>query len=62
MTPTTRKMLKVLTHVAALAGLYLVLSFSLFLGLQVAPLYGYIGIAITVALVALYVYICFIRK
>ena len=44
--------LKVLAHVAAL---YLVFSFALFLGLQVAPIYGNIGIAVTVALAALYV-------
>ena len=37
-------------------------SFALFLGLQVAPLYGNVGIAATVALAALYVYIGFIRK
>ncbi len=62
MTPTTRKVLKVLAHVAALASLYLVFSFALFLGLQVAPIYGNIGIAVTVALAALYVYIGFIGK
>ena len=62
MTLTTRKMLKVLAHVAALAGLYLAFSFALFLGLQIAPLYGYIGIAVAAASVALYVYIGFIRK
>ena len=62
MTLTTRKILKILAHVAALASLYLVFSFALFLGLQVVPLYGHIGIAVTVALAALYVYIGFIRK
>ena len=62
MTPAARKALKVLVHVAALAGLYLVFTFALFLGLQVAPLYGNIGIVATVALAALYVYIGFIRK
>ena len=62
MTLTTRKILKILAHVAALAGLYLVFSFALFLGLQVAPLCGHIGIAVTLALAALYVYIGFIRK
>ena len=59
---TTRKMLKVLAHVAAVASLYLIFSFALFLGLQIVPLYGYIGIVVTVALVVLYVYIGFIRK
>ena len=62
MTPTTRKALKVLAHVATLASLYLVFSFALFLGLQVAPIYGNIGIAVTVALAALYVYIGFVGK
>lgn len=62
MTLTTRKMLKVLAHVAVLAGLYLVFSFALFLGLQIAPVYGYIGIAVTVVLAALYGYVGLIRK
>lgn len=62
MTPTIRKALKVFAPAAALARLYLVFSFALFLGLQVAPIYGNIGIAITVALAALYVYIGFIGK
>ena len=62
MTLTVRKLLKVLAHVAVLAGLYFVFSFTLFLGLRIAPPYGYIGIAVTMALVALYVYVGLIRK
>ena len=62
MTPATRRALNVLAHVAALAALCFVFTFALFLGLQVTPLYGNIGIAATVALAALYVYIAFIRK
>ena len=62
MTPRTRKALTILAYVAVLASLYLVLSFALFLGLQVAPIYGNIGIAVTVALAALHVCIDFIGK
>ena len=62
MNPTIRKALKILAHVVVLAGLYLVFSLALFLGLQVSPLYGTIGIAVVVVLVALYVYIGFFRK
>ena len=43
-------------------GLYLVFSIALFLGLQVKPLYGNIGIAAVAILAALYVYIGFFRK
>ena len=46
----------------AIAGLYIVFSVALFLGLQVAPLWGNLGIGVTVALAALYVYVGFIRK
>ena len=62
MTPTARKTLRILAHAGAIVGLYLVFSFALMLGLQVAPLYGNLGIAVTVALAALYVYVGFIRK
>lgn len=54
--------LKILAHLAALAGLCLAFSGTMFLGLQVAPFYGDIGIGVTVALAALYVYFGFIRK
>lgn len=54
--------LKILAHVIVIALLYLVFSFSLFLGLQVRPLYGNIGLLITALLVAAYVYFGFMRK
>lgn len=54
--------LKILAHMAALAGLCLAFSGAMFLGLQVAPFYGDIGIGVTVALAALYVYFGFIQK
>ena len=62
MTPAARKALTVLAHIAAVVGLCLVLMTALFLGLQVAPLYGNIGIGVAVALAALYFYIGFVRK
>lgn len=54
--------LKICAHLAALASLCLAFSGAMFLGLQVAPLYGDIGIGVTVALAALYAYFGFIRK
>ena len=62
MTPATRKALKIFAHVAAVVGLFLVFSTAMFLGLQVSPRYGNFGIAATVVLAALYVYLGFIRK
>ena len=62
MTPTIRKALNILAHIVAIAGLYLVFSIALFLGLQVKPLYGNIGIAAVAILAALYVHIGFFRK
>ena len=37
-------MLKVFAHAAVILVLYLAFSFALFLGLQVRPLYGNIGL------------------
>lgn len=54
--------LKILAHAAAIIGLYLAFSFALFLGLQVNPVYGNIGLAAVAVLVALYVYLGFVRK
>ena len=54
--------LKILGHVVVIALLYIVFSFSLFLGLQVRPMYGNIGLLITALLVAAYVYFGFIRQ
>ena len=51
-----------LAHAAAIIGLYLAFSFALFLGLQVNPAYGNIGLLAVGLLVALYVYLGFIRK
>ena len=53
---------KILAHVAAIIGLYLAFSFALFLGLQVNPAYGNIGLVAVAVLVALYAYVGFIRK
>ncbi len=61
MTQTPRKALKTIGYIAILIGLYLVFSISLGLGLQVSPLYGNIGLWVTGVLVALYVYLGFVR-
>lgn len=53
---------KILVHAASVIGLYLAFSFVMFLGLQVSPVYGNIGLVAIAALVALYVYIGFVRK
>lgn len=55
-------MQKILAHAAAIVGLYLSFSFVLFLGLQVNPVYGNIGLVVVAVLVAFYVYMGFIRK
>ena len=55
-------MLKILAHAAAVVGLYFAFSFALFLGLQVNPLYGNIGLAAVAVLAAGYAYVGFIRK
>lgn len=55
-------MLKILAHVVALVVLYLVVSGAMFLGLQVDPFYGNIGLVVSGVLVALYVYVGFVRK
>ena len=54
--------LKILCHAVVILAIYLWFSFSLFLGLQVRPLYGNIGMLVTLLLVAAYVYFGFIRK
>ena len=56
------RMLKVLAHAAAIIGLYLAFSFALFLGLQVNPMYGNIGLLAVGGLIVLYVYLVFGRK
>ena len=62
MIQTPRKALKTLAHIVVLIGLYLVFTVSLGLGLQVSPFYGNIGLGVTGILVALYVYIGFVRR
>lgn len=53
---------RLLAHAAAIVGLYLAFSFALFLGLQVSTVYGNIGLLAVGGLVALYVYLGFVRK
>ncbi len=57
-----RGALKFLAHAAIIIALYLAFSFALFLGLQVSPSYGNIGLVVVAALVGLYVYFGFVRK
>ena len=53
---------KVLTHAAVIICLYLAFSFALFLGLQVNPMYGNLGLLAVGGLIALYMYVVFGRK
>jgi hypothetical protein len=53
---------KILAHATAIVGLYLAFSFVLFLGLQVNPLYGNIGLMAVAVLAACYAYVAFIRR
>ena len=55
-------MRKILARAAVIIGLYLAFSFVLFLGLQVNPLYGNIGLAAIAVLTVLYVYLHFFRR
>ena len=48
-------MIRILVHAAAIVALWPFYSFALFLGLQVDPLFGNFGIALTVVPVAAYV-------
>ena len=57
-----RGVLRILAHVAALVALYLAFSGALFLGLQVSPLYGNLGLAAACGLAGLYVWLGFIRR
>ena len=57
-----RVVFKVLPHASAIVLLYLVFSSGLFLGLQVRPLYGNIGLGLAAVLVAAYVYVGFVRR
>ena len=55
-------MFRIPAHAGAVIGLYLTLSFVLFLGLQVNPLFGNIGLVALGILVVSYVYCGFLRK
>ncbi|MCY3700282.1 MAG: hypothetical protein OXH46_11755 [Gemmatimonadetes bacterium] len=50
-----KTVLKVAAHVAVIALLYLMFSFSLFLGLQVNTTYGNIGMVVSIGAVIAYV-------
>lgn len=50
-----RPVLKVAAHVAVIALLYLMFSFSLFLGLQVSTTWGNIGMVVSIGTVIAYV-------
>ena len=53
---------RILVHIAALAALYIAFSGALFLGLQVSPLYGNLGLVAAFALAGLYVWLAFVRR
>ena len=57
-----RGALRILVHIAALAALYLAFSGALFLGLQVDPLYGNLGLAAACGLAGIYVWLAFVRR
>ena len=57
----TKILLTILIHVAVLIALFLAFSFALFLGLQVHPMLGNLGIITVVLLAVLYVYIGWIK-
>lgn len=57
-----RGLSKVLLHAAGIIAIYLAFTFSLFLGLQVEPLYGNAGLVFTATLAAAYVYFGWIRR
>lgn len=57
-----RVAVRILAHAGAIVLLWLAFSFALYLGLQVEPLYGNIALALTVVLVAAYIYFGFIRR
>ncbi len=54
--------LKVLLHLVIVAMLWMAYSFALFLGLQVRPLYGNLGLAVVTGLTVAYVYFGFVRR
>lgn len=62
MHPIRAKLLKIVAHAVAIAGLYLALSGALFLGLQVDVVYGSLAAVAAIALIALYAWLGFMRK
>ena len=56
-----RVLLKILIHIAVLIALFLAFYFALFLGLQVHPMLGNLGIITVMLLAVLYVYIGWIK-
>ena len=61
-TVATRFVGKVLVHAAIIAALYVAFSFALFLGLQVHPMFGNLGLVLVAGLCGVYVYLGFIRR
>ena len=57
----TRILLTILIHAAVLFALYIAFSFTLFLGLQVHPILGNLGIITVGVLAVLYVYIGWVK-
>jgi len=57
-----KTVLKVAAHVAVIALLYLMLSFSLFLGLQVSTTYGNIGMVVSIGAVIAYIVLVYRRR
>ena len=56
-----RIVLTILAHILVVALLVVSFGFSLFLGLQVSPILGNVGLLTVVVLVVLYVYFGWIR-
>ncbi len=57
-----RSLVRVAVHVAVIALLYLMFSFSLFLGLQVSTTYGNIGMVVSIGAVIAYVVLVYRRR
>ena len=53
---------RVAAHVAVIASLYLMLSFSLFLGLQVSTTWGNIGMVVSIGAIIAYVLLVLRRR
>ena len=55
-------MLRLLAHTAVIVAWCFAFSFVMFLGLQVSPAYGYIGLGVLGIVGAVYVYLGFLRR